>query len=47
MKNLIGLFCILFVIGLANTIDKPWADKTPTEIEEIIDSVSLNAPTVI
>ena len=47
MKNLIGLLCIFFVIGLANTIEKPWGSKTPTEIEEIIDSISLNAPTVI
>ena len=47
MKNLIGLFFILFIIGLTNTVEKPWSAKTPAEIEEIIDSVSLNAPTVI
>ncbi len=47
MKNSIGLLFIFLGIELAIVIEKPWANKTPSEIEKIIDSISINAPTVV
>lgn len=46
---------ILFLLALgihvqfitAQLIPSPWAGKTPQEIEEIIDKVSLNLPRAI
>jgi len=45
----ITLILFLFtatIIGVSN-ITNPWIDKTPEQIEEIIDSISLTLPTVV